>query len=114
MAPGPERLIPTPMGTTRPIREAPPGPVRWRSADRVRPPRGARWPGDELMCQPPDAPSDAPYAARVPVSPLRYAVSGIGSGRFSSAAAITSGNRSGVQAKAGAPSAPSAAACSRS
>ena len=43
-----------------------------------------------------------------------HAVSGIGSGRFSMAAAITSGNRSGVQANAGAPSAASAAACSRS
>lgn len=40
--------------------------------------------------------------------------SGTGIGRFSIAAAITSGNRSGVQAKAGAPSAASAAACSLS
>lgn len=40
--------------------------------------------------------------------------SGTGSGRFSTAAAITSGKRSGVQANAGTPSAASAAACSRS
>ncbi|CAL9294517.1 hypothetical protein SUDANB66_02351 [Streptomyces sp. SudanB66_2053] len=40
--------------------------------------------------------------------------SGIGSGRFSIAAAITSGKRSGVQANAGAPSAARAAACSLS
>lgn len=39
---------------------------------------------------------------------------GTGSGRFSIAAAMTSGNRSGVHAKAGAPRAASAAACSRS
>ncbi len=44
----------------------------------------------------------------------RQGVSGTGIGRFSMAAAITSGNRSGVQAKAGAPNAASAAACSRS
>ncbi len=41
-------------------------------------------------------------------------VSGIGRGRFSMAAAITSGKRSGVQAKAGVPRAARAAACSRS
>lgn len=44
----------------------------------------------------------------------RHAVAGTGRGRFSIAAAITSGNRSGVQANAGAPRAASAAACSRS
>lgn len=43
----------------------------------------------------------------VPVS-----LSGMGRGRFSIAAAMMSGKRSGVQANAGAPSAPSAAACS--
>lgn len=48
------------------------------------------------------------------VSGTRQTVSGIGNGRFSIAAAITSGKRSGVQAKAGAPSAASADACSRS
>lgn len=46
--------------------------------------------------------------------PGGHAASGTGIGRFSSAAAITSGKRSGVQAKAGAPRAASAAACSRS
>lgn len=39
-------------------------------------------------------------------------LSGMGRGRFSIAAAMMSGKRSGVQANAGAPSAPSAAACS--
>ncbi len=39
---------------------------------------------------------------------------GTGSGRFSMAAAMTSGKWSGVQANAGTPSAASAAACSRS
>ncbi|CAM5424467.1 hypothetical protein SPILM97S_02630 [Streptomyces pilosus] len=43
-----------------------------------------------------------------------HPVSGTGSGRFSIAAAITSGNRSGVQANAGTPNAASAAACSLS
>ncbi|MGW4105988.1 DUF4191 domain-containing protein [Streptomyces sp. NPDC004976] len=47
-------------------------------------------------------------------SPRCHPWSGIGSGRFPIAAAITSGNRSGVQANAGVPSAASAAACSLS
>lgn len=45
---------------------------------------------------------------------VRAQAVGIGSGRFSRAAAMISGNRSGVQAKAGTPSAASAAAWSRS
>lgn len=123
---GPDPLVPIPMGTSAALSQGS-GRASGRTDDfRPAVPSGPHSPADSQVPRG-RTPREAggPGAGRtvnVPGSAVRmwwpgtsrHTVAGTGRGRFSIAAAITSGNRSGVQANAGAPRAASAAACSRS
>lgn len=84
------------------------------SEDAVRSPSSGADPRTRLPRPRKPSVTDRPSCPSCLRSPWCHPWSGIGSGRFPIAAAITSGNRSGVQANAGVPSAASAAACSLS
>lgn len=85
-----------------------------RGEDAVRSPSSGADPRTRLPRPRKPSVTDRPSCPPCLRSPRCHPWSGIGSGRFPIAAAITSGNRSGVQANAGVPSAASAAACSLS